>query len=298
MENAAAQALIPVMNATAVSYITGKLVGRKDSAKEYFIFEYGSGHSTKFFVDRLVRENIAAHYVAVERDPRWYSEMLAYFPGGTSVKHRWSFKDYLKFIKSAPQNIWDVPHECMRLAEVQRNMASPQRFIKFLLARNSFWFDAVYRTQLGCLDFSYCYIFESFKDQYGESPHKSRYIGIPLEGLHRALKAGTACHAAVMIDGGPRADIDKEMFSLIDTYKHLTVDIFLLDAHRGYYQQVISSRPGGRFVAAEKNKMADGRTYLNEAGVKGKESVCTKLMGVPNVRDALQRELWHFTNTR
>ncbi len=165
---------IPVMSATGARYITNKLLERASLKKQYFIFEYGAGHSTKFFTDRLIEKHIAAHYVAVERDPTWYAEIQKLFPNGKLVKHPWSFKDYFAFIKAKPQNVWDVPEECRRLRGEQRRMLSPKNILKLLLHKNNFWFDASYEAAIGHIHFECVYVYEGFKDQYGESPNKNK----------------------------------------------------------------------------------------------------------------------------
>jgi len=289
------------MSASAVRYITVHLLTRTspNSPREHFIIEYGSGHSTKFFVDELVTANVAAHYVAVERSPLWYAGMLPYFPGGVMARNLWSVKDYIAFLKSEPQNVWEVPPECRRLAREQNKMKTIRGIAQFLFRKNDFWFDAKYSTKLGGVDFEYVYIYEGFKDQYGESPNKNKYIRLPLAGLLAALEQGRECHASVIIDGGPRADVVKEIFNLIDWYKNLTVDIFLLEAYRGYYRPVLAAHPGGRFVAADKNEMLAGTTYLREPKTPPKTpSPCADLLDQPSVAGALREELWHFTNAR
>lgn len=295
MENKDGNAFVPVMSATAARYITDTLLERTNLRKPYFIFEYGAGRSTKFFTDRLIERRIAANYVAVERDPQWYAEIRKLFPRGRLTKHPRPLGDYFRFIRSKPHNVWDVPEACRRLAGEQRKMRSPKNVLALVFRNGNFWFDASYHATMDRLQFECVYVFEGFKDQYGESPHKYRYMRIPLERLKRALESKQECHAAVIIDGGPRADIVKDFFSLIDTYKNLTVDMFLLEAYRGYYQPILSSRPGGRFIAAEKNEMADGRPYLEETALE-KNTPCAALLGAPSVRDALARELWHYAN--
>ncbi|MDP3735443.1 MAG: hypothetical protein Q8R39_03380 [bacterium] len=289
------------MSATAVRYITTHLLRRKNSSleREHFIIEYGSGDSTKFFVDELITANIVARYVAVERSPLWYARMLSYFPGGTTARNVWSLKDYVAFLRSESQNVWDVPPECRRLEREQKKMKTLRFIAEFLFRKNNFWFDEKYGVKIDCIDFEYAYIYEGFKDQYGESPNKHKYIRLPLTGLLEALQAGRKCHAVFIIDGGPRADIVKECFDLIDRYKNLTVDIFLLEAYRGYYESILSSRPGGRFIAAEKNEMLDGRAYLPEPhGSEAPLSACSVLLDAPTREAALLKELWHFTNVR
>lgn len=287
---------VPGMSATASNYITAKLLERGKREKEYFVIEYGAGYSTEFFIDHLTKSNVKATYVAVERDPSWYEEILTSFPGGELTKNEWSLQEYIRFVRSKPQNVWEVPSECARLEREQKKMRSLKKISEVFFKRKKFWFDAVYRAKINSVNFECAYICEPFKDQYGESPNKSKYIHIPLRGMEAALQSGKKCHAMVMIDGGPRADVVKEIFSLIDTHKNLTVDIFLLEAYRGYYQDIISSRPGGRFIAAGKNERLDGTQYLQEPTIQEKISPCIKLMGVIDVRDALARELWHFTN--
>ncbi len=284
------------MSATASRYIIQKLVERGKLGKEYFIVEYGAGYSTEVFLDQLIKEHVHATYVAVERDPWWYKEVLKMFPGGILAKHQWSFSDYKKFVKANPQNIWEVPESCARLKTTQKKLGSLCGMIRFFLKKNTFWFNSEYRLKIGTVNFECPYICEPFKDQYGESPHKNKYIGIPLEELVNQLKSGKECHAVIMIDGGPRADVVNEIFSLLKTHKNLTVDIFLFEAYRGYYQNVIAVHPEGKFIPAEKNERSDGTLYLQEPSIEEKGSLCMKLMGVTDVNDALKRELWHYTN--
>jgi hypothetical protein len=174
-------------------------------------------------------------------------------------------------------------------------MASLRALATLLFRKRRFWFDARYERELGSVHFDYRYVYEGFKDQFGESPHKYHYIRLPLTPLIETLQAGGECHAVFIIDGGPRADIVEEVFSLIDAFPNLSVDIFLLEAYRGYYEPVLSSHPGGRFIPAGRNEMLDGRPYL-EQRVEGRpSSPCAALLAEPSVEEALARELWHFT---
>ena len=285
-----------MMSATAVANILSVFRARNTGQNKYFVVEYGSGNSTKFFVEYLAREHIAAHYIAVERSPEWYEKIRALFPGGMLVKRYWTLSEYVAYARATPQNAWPLGEGCGRLATIQKKMLSPRSLATLFFRKRRFWFDARYETGLGSVRFDYRYIYEGFKDQFGESPHKFHYIRLPLVPLLDALQGGGACHAIFIIDGGPRADVVKEILDLIDQYKNLAVDIFLLEAYRGYYEPALSSRPGGRFIAAERNEMVDGRPYLAHDAPRRMSFSCAALLDAPSVDEALARELWHFTN--
>jgi len=290
------QQFVPEISHDSVKYITSKLLERGGLKKKFFVIEYGSGYSTIFFTNFLSSNDISTEYSSAEMSLEWYSEILKYYPGGSLTKNTWTIKDYNNFIKTKPQNIWQVPEECARLKRQQRKMRSPKYFIKFLLTKSKFWFNAKYHLKLTNLNFDYYYIFEGFRDQFGESPNKNKYIKNPIENLLGYLDSGKDCHAVFIIDGGPRADIVNEIFSLLGNYKNLTVDIFLLEAYRGYYKQILSSRAGGNFIKADKNETLDGRIYLKEQDIKKSNNACGELMGASNLKEALEKELWHFTN--
>ena len=143
------------------------------------------------------------------------------------------------------------------------------------------------------IDLKIFYSYEGFKDQFGESPNREIYIKIPLMSIEDVLKSGAHIELISIVDGGPRRDIVEYLLELCDAYRNLKLDIFLLEAGRGWYADLINRYTEGKFVAADSNEKVDGSIYLGESTVR---SECDNLSGSGTLQRALQTELWHYTN--
>lgn len=143
------------------------------------------------------------------------------------------------------------------------------------------------------MDLKIFYCYEGFKDQFGESQNKEIYIKTPLMAIEDALQSGAHIELISIVDGGPRRDIVKYLIELSNTYENLKLDIFLLEAGRGWYADFINRYTEGKFVSADSNVKADGSIYLEEPKFRSK---CDNLSGSGSVQRALQTELWHYTN--
>lgn len=285
---------VPMMSTTAVDFITNKIV--KPTEKKKIIVEYGSGMSTLFFLNKLIDAKIKCKYIAVERNFAWYERIRSEISAELVEKKKWGLKFYLKYLFQPSTISKYIPKQYKRLPHVKRRML--KRLPAFLmLKRMQEKFgqrQALFKNYGGYVDFDYFYAYEDFKDQYGESPSKFIYIKYPLTDLITELQSGSLIEMSVIIDGGPRLDIVRYMYS----FPNLSIEIFLLEAGRGFYSSVINAQPTGRFIAARENKLINGEKYLdiNDNHNYVKFSNYVDLLDPWSLEYALSTELWYFRN--
>lgn len=109
-------------------------------------------------------------------------------------------------------------------------------------------------------------------DQYGESPFVRRGIDCGAGPVEAALSTGSNLKVAVLIDGGPRAHILSRFLELEDQYEGLNLTVFLCDAYRPYFKEVVGRRPNGRYLVGSETTL-DGLTlYDSEDADKKNQS--------------------------
>jgi hypothetical protein len=283
---------VPHMSATAASFIRGKLLERRQGKR--YIIEYGSGGSTLYFTSALEAENLPCTYVAVERHHQWYRAVAETLQLEFYDREPWGVKGFLRFLLATPAR-GDIPAECRRLGRHKRNMLKmiPRDLLRRRL--DDYFCTMRYRGTKGAMVIDYVYVYEGFKDQFGESPNKQLYIDEPLAGLLEDAERGERIYASAIVDGGPRADVSDRMLSLSGIYPNVECEVFLLDAGRGFYVDLLNSHPHGRFVGAEENVRVDGTPYLQPPHTFGSRP-CDDLMASPTLAHALETDLWYCTS--
>ncbi len=286
----------PMMSASAVNFITKKITCPISSHKKYYVVEYGSGMSTLFFTNKLAEAGIECTYIAVERSHGWFEKIRNMLDARITEKNRWGIGNYLEYLVSPGSALWYIPKQCRRLPKVKMNML--KRFPKIFVSQSfkeGFGQKKATSEILGFGKFDYFYIYEGFKDQYGESPNKYIYIYYPLGEMIKDLEDGLEVFANIIVDGGPRADIVQRMHALTLAFPKLSVSIFLLEAGRGFYSPVLSSLSSGQYIPAKENVLIDGSQYLQKKK-RSLSNPSTCMMGSENLQYALNTELWYYTN--
>jgi hypothetical protein len=282
---------VPQMSAAAADFIAEKLAnGRK--GKRYII-EYGSGGSTLYFVSILEAKGVACNYVAVERSHGWFEAVANALDVQFHERKPWGLRRYLGYLLAvAPQRT--IPAECRRLGRHKIHML--KRLPRDLLSRRlgAYFCTMRYRGGRGAVAIDYVYVYEGFKDQFGESPNRGVYINEPLADLLEEADRGDSIWASVIVDGGPRADIVDRILSLAHTYPNVGFEIFLLDAGRPFYSYVLDTHPSGVFVPARENVKVDGGQYL-QASSPRQLGTCEKLITSGSLEQALATDLWYWT---
>lgn len=283
---------VPMMSKTAVNFIESKLLHQTSNVK--YIYEYGSGTSTIYFLDKL--KECCFNYNAVERSPQWFEKVRKHLGAELKSEIFWGRSAFINFLRSAGQERYYVPSDCKRLPKFQRS------FRRQLKALASSKFLKTYGQKFANLqftngsEFNYYYIYEGFKDQYGESPNKHIYINWPIENLISCPPADNKVDLYIIIDGGPRADIVERWYAFSKSYPQINVQLFLLEAGRGFYQPIIKSI-GGQFISAKENSLIDGRPYLDKTkAFKSNITNNTVLMGGYDLSYSLNTELWYYSS--
>jgi hypothetical protein len=281
-----------MMSATAVDFIAERLVRGRDMKRH--VVEYGSGASTLYFTRLLAAHRVPCVFTAVERNIDWYTKVCAGLSAVVYERNEWGMASYLAYLVR-PTGRREMPRECRRLPWQKWRML--KRMPIHVIRRDSlrYFCDMRARAEVGTVTADYCYVYEGFKDQFGESPNKTIYIDLPLQKLLGDCISGEPVWAGVVVDGGPRGDIVERILTLADHYANLHVEIFLLEAGRPLYTPILASRPGGRFIGAQDNVRIDGRVYLSPPAA-GVGSRCQQLMTVGDLDRALGTELWYYSN--
>lgn len=286
---------VPAMSRTATNYISNYLQKELRSGDEnhQYIVEYGSGASTHYFIGILSRHSLRPNYYCVERSIQWFDFFVSQTNAQLISQKQWGLWRYLRFIFLPHPPPYGLPSECRRLPKQKWRMllALPKYIIS--QRRKRAFGELVFGARQNEIELKIFYSYEGFKDQFGESPNKEIYIKTPLMPIEDALKSGAHIELISIVDGGPRRDIVKYLLELSNTYINLKLDLFLLEAGRGWYADLINRYTEGKFVAADLNEKVDGSIYLVESTVRSK---CDNFSGSGSLQRALQTELWHYTN--
>jgi hypothetical protein len=280
------------------------IIKKVQEVKYDILIEYGSGNSTRFFLEYLLQLKKKMSFFSIEYKFSWFEEMVRLIR--SDLRSRISFREELelefwdyqkckRYFYGNNASSLDIPGDLKKLPSGKKAFRGPLN-IKMLLYRlneRSRPQDGYYSIMVdNSIEFLLLLRAEFMKDQYGESPIKKEYIDAPLNPIRQRLSSGETISAAFLIDGGPRGDIMNSIFDMEDEYSGFYPTIFLCEAHRSYYADPISRRSSGYFIKGT-NRTLDGaqvyrKTYYNKF-VYGKTVISPEEMA--------ERELWVYESS-
>lgn len=290
----------PFLSDNTTEFITANL-----EAFDYNILvEFGSGNSTRYFLQKLLALGRRCLFISVEPNFSWFKEAIKSIQSdmkGNSISEEkfelepWPYEKCKRYLYAANHTSLEVPSDLKRLSKARKKFAG--RFnLKMLLYR----FSPGSRPQDGCfsitIDGSVTFLLELrsefMKDQFGESPIKKEYLAAALEPIIQKLSAAEKVTAAFFVDGGPRADILNSILDIEDRYENFRPTIFLAEAHRSYYADAIRRRPSGTFMRGSNRTLSGAQVYRKITTGSKAQFVYGKTKVLPE--ELAQRELWFY----
>jgi hypothetical protein len=297
-----------------------------DESYDYFI-EYGLGSSTLYFIEKFKHHNLTL--ISVENTFPWFCKVVKYLKDKFVVNdvfekvNPFSISEILQFLSQLEIANPEVPVKLSRRISWKENLLlgefrrllpdSPSKFSGLI----PFW--SFFRPFFIILNFVVYIFFRRFrpqralftgrvdsiklvlrnvppsmKDQYGESPSKDEYINAGLIELQQELKKQKIVKAAFFIDGGPRAEITRKILELENQFSNFYPTIFLCEAHRAYYNEVMNKRPTGKFLPGS-NLTLNGEVVQGDPG-KHDEETSMFWFGQKNItkEELSKKEVWYY----
>ena len=292
---------VPLLSHDNVAF----LCNRMDNSYDYFI-EYGLGSSTLYFLDKF--RTFRLSFISVENNIRWFNTVIEYLKHKFTVSNSQKEIDYFtlteiyRFASQLDRENPLVPSHVSRRNRWKEALLlgplfrfSPRsnsrvsgvvpfwplsRWPMFMISALLYLYFPRFRPARGEFrgkieDISLVLrnVGPAMKDQYYESPSGKEYIDAGLLELRNGLqKKGKMVKAAFLIDGGPRAAIVRTILNMEETYSHFYPTIFLCEAHRAYYNEVMSNRPSGIFLSGS-NVTINGLEVQGAPGIHDIETM-------------------------
>lgn len=277
------------------------------SSSPLYVVEYGSGNSTLYFLENLIKNKKSCDFISVEHSSQWYEVVIQEIENAfkdqikdvSTYWTHWPFYKYARYMLAKNQSELPIPRRFLKLSYAKRLMltSSPKFISKMFFGNTSYHFtNADYTCSIAnTIRLSYRLRWCAFKDQYGESPTKRDGIDAGIEMLiNTAKRSQDDISAIFIVDGGPRADICSKLFNLEENYPNIRLNIFLLEAHRLIYNDTLKRRPSGVFVKGSNRNLNGGQVYKKFKNVPTN----TLLYGKPkpDLSFLCDKELWHYSN--
>ena len=314
---------VPILSDNNVDFVCNEI----DDSYDYFI-EYGLGSSTLYFIDKF--SNYKLKIISVENSIDWFSNTIKYLKAKFTVKNSitkiiyFKIEEIYRFTRALDVENLAIPFALSRRKKWKEALLlgplyrfSPKSNSKFS-GIIPFW--PLSRLLLRIFTFPLYLFFQhlrpargefkcgvgnisivcrnvppTMKDQYGESPSKNEYIDAGLIELREALKrTDQIVKAAFFIDGGPRAEIVRAILKMEDECSNLYPTIFLCEAHRAYYNEIVSQRPSGIFLAGS-NLTINGQEVQGDPGMYD-GAIMTYWFGKNSItkEELAKKEVWFY----
>lgn len=293
---------VPILSQNIVVFINDIL----NKFKITHFVEYGMGNSTIYFLKTLLSINREIKFISTEFDPKWYEGIISIlrnlFKYNDSIspslrKSVWTYDDCKYYLNSNNRSNLSVPKKLQRLEKSKKKFRGKFNY-KLLLYR------LIPKTRPYNADFSVCiekniklHLFlraEFFKDQYGESPYKDKYINAAFDMFNDDIADGKKVVSVFLIDGGPRCDILGKILDFEEEHNRFFPIIFLCDANRVYFKKQIKRRKKGVFlkgnnIILSKQELYKFKKYSSKLQfLYGKKEV--------NIDELTEKEVWYYNS--
>jgi len=263
----------PVLSENIVQELCNAI---KEADTPRMFIEYGSGGSTLFYLDFMLKNRIEALFVSVECVYQWHQSVVQNIQERHKkriVEERSCFEEWgdfkcRKYLNTHDQFIsFNVP-DSIKMLSIGRKRVRETLLSKDKTGGNFRLLDGYYAAIINeIVNFNYILKTELFKDQFGESPIKDEYIRAGLDEVENFLAENCNGSVVMMIDGGPRVDILRAVFETERKYADAKLTIWLHDASRLFYHDILNSHLDGRFIKGSNRLISGEATFTS-----GKES--------------------------
>ena len=288
---------VPVISKKNLKFIDETI----DSGEFHTIVEFGSGASTKYFINKYQSSTI--HLISVENTKKWFDvnikDILA-MAGASKPSietKKWTIKDYDDFFRTKTTPFTPIIEGASRLENWQKQLKlgplgkiyfhpkygrwpfvkkiidsiEPAILLGVKIGRALGFFSNSYTslsTTIGRLKFTYKLVPPAIKDQYGESPNREVYVNAGISSIQQKDPGGVL----FLIDGGARHFIVNKIVE--SELNHIGICLF--DAHRPEYNAVLDDLDG-EFMTGS-HDLIDGTVFYD------REDPATEM--------TLEKELW------
>lgn len=291
---------VPMLSDNLTTFIANKM---KETDYDAFV-EYGTGNSTRFFLNHLLQLKKKCLFITVEYSHSWFVETIKAIQ--SDLKHisiseeklrldPWTYGKCKRYLHGKNATSLDLPPDLRRLPAAKKTFGGPlnTKMLSYRLKKNNRPLDGCYTVTIeDSLEFMLFLKSEFMKDQYGESPIKREYIEVGLDPIRRKLSQGEVVNAAFFIDGGPRGDIVNSILDLEEANGEFDPTIFLCDAYRLYYAGSVSRRPSGIFIKGSNKTLNGEAVYKRNNFGKKAQFWHGKLEVSP--AELAEKELWFY----
>ncbi len=294
---------VPAISDNISNFITEDIKERDYN----FLVEYGSGHSTRYYLSKLIEFGKQCTYVSIEYNPEWFKELIKLIkmdldPLLTSKEHfelkPWNYEKCKRFLQGKNASRLDIPSDLKRLPKAKRTLGGlfNIRVLLPIMGKKNRPIDGHFSVTIdNSIKLLLLLRSELMKDQYGESPVKEEYIKAALTPVIHSLTSEDELRAAFLIDGGPRGDILNSILDLEENNNNFFPTIFMCDANRSFYSDAISRRPDGIFLKGSNKTLNNEVLYKDIYDNKkanfwfGKEKVSST--------ELMKKEVWFYQST-
>jgi len=292
---------VPVLSKNSVEHIADTI---KKNEFDYIV-EYGSGASTRFHLNLLVEQKNPITFISVERSYAWFLKVVQAvryeyarnISGESFKKTVWDKQKVNNYLQAISRVGNWVPSEFHRLpraqAQLKKTMQGWRRYKNLSRVLSDGFYQACINNTTS---FMYYNKAEIMKDQYGESPYKEDYIRAGLDPVEERLNsAGNTVSALFIVDGGPRGDVVQAIMDLENQYPHLRVTVYVCEAQRSYFHDVLKKRETGYFIQGSRC-MLDGRKVYGEKERMGPDAQFKYGVSSMTPEDMLEKEMWFYAS--
>ncbi len=240
-----------------------------------FFIEYGAGNSTKYFLKNIYKTKKRVNFISMEYDSTWFlntvetikSDFSSIINESFQLKLTpWSYEKCSKYFEGESLVNFKIPNNQKRLPKGRKKFTGRLNYKMFIYRffKKVRPFDGTFSVKIGdMLSLSLILKNDFIKDQYGESPIKKDYIYAPFEYLLKEIEKGEKIVTLIIIDGGPRFDILKQILDQEEKNDNFFPVIFLCDAHRIFYNEQIKRRPNGMYLRGTNRTLNNRVLYEN-----------------------------------